>query len=78
LVNESPVEDQQALRTRNLKVRTGLIALGAFLGLSQATNAADLMLRPRPMQRPATESRTAPPQQQMLFDEFLRWLRQRR
>jgi hypothetical protein len=60
-------------------VRTGLIALGAFLALSQATNAAELMLRPRPVLRPATESRTAPPQQQqMLFDEFLRWLRQRR
>jgi D-Tyr-tRNAtyr deacylase len=61
-------------------VRTGLVALGAFLILSQATNAADMKPRPRPMPKPAaTESRTAPPQQQqMLFEEFLEWLRQRR
>jgi hypothetical protein len=62
-------------------VRTGLIALGAFLILSQATNAADMTLRPRPVPKPAVERRTAPPpppQQQMLFEEFLEWLRQRR
>jgi hypothetical protein len=64
-------------------VRFGLIAFGAllglsFLGLSQATNAAELMLRPRPALRPAIESRTAPAQQQMLFDEFLRWLQGKR
>jgi hypothetical protein len=59
-------------------VRTGLITLGAFLALGQAANAADLMLRPRSVLRPATESRIAPAQQQMLFDEFLRWLRGKR
>jgi hypothetical protein len=64
-------------------VRIGLIVFGAllglsFLGLSQATNAADLMLRPRPALRPAVESRTVPAQQQMLFGEFLRWLRRHR
>jgi hypothetical protein len=59
-------------------VRTGLIALGALLVLSEATNAADLTLRPRPVPRPAIESRSARPQQQMLFDEFIHWLRRHR
>jgi hypothetical protein len=59
-------------------VRTGLIAFGALLTVSQATNAADLMLRPRPVLRPASESRTAPAQQKILFEEFFHWLRQRR
>jgi len=61
------------------KVRTGLIALGAFLTLSQATNAAELTLQPRPVLRPAAESRTAPaPRRQMLLEEIFPWLRRQR
>jgi hypothetical protein len=59
-------------------VRTGLIALGALLVLSEATSAADLTLRPRPVPRHAIESHSARPQQQMLFDEFIHWLRRHR
>jgi hypothetical protein len=56
-----------------------LIALGAFLTLSQATNAADLKLRPRPVPRPAAESRAVPPQQQQMpLEEIFHWLRRRR
>jgi len=57
-----------------------LIALGAFLTLGQAANAADLTLRPRPVPRPAAESHTAPPQQQqqMPLEEIFHWLRRRR
>jgi hypothetical protein len=58
-------------------VRTGLIALGAFLALSQATTAADLVLRPQLVLRPVAQSRTVSPQQRMLFEEFFHWLRQR-
>jgi hypothetical protein len=56
-----------------------LIALGAFLILSQAANAADLTLRPRPVPRPASESRVPPlQQQQMRLEEIFPWLRRQR
>jgi hypothetical protein len=56
-----------------------LIALGAFLTLVQAANAADLRLRPRPVPRPAAENRIPPAQQQqMRLEEIFPWLRRQR